>query len=414
MSSSIRMLRVIAWTNLVAMLMVSVPVKGDESPAPAKVSLPGEVAPLPIKGVFSMPKWSPTGEWIAASGPQQQGIYIFRPDGSEFRRVTADPGAGLGFAWSPDGTRIAHRSKRLADPPGQRRGDRSDKADQAMQKPEGTDSPDTKADSPADAQSPEPAKAETADANEGKDAATSSPTDSDLTDRPQLPQKLILSIKVLSLDGTPAATITESTGDIGFPSWVNESSLSFAAGGQACIFGLDGKVIKRGLKTNANILAWASNMARVILADRVENDRVVIVADNGDRKYLTDESEGRFYEPIVSPRGDQVLVHSLLDDHLHVINLVDGKRRDLGVGLGGRWAPESKRIACYVAKDDGHDITESDIYMIDLSDGSRVRITDTPNYQEMHPSWSPDGRSIVCGCVKTGSIFVHKVDTRGQ
>ena len=56
------------------------------------------------------PAWSPTGEWIAyyAGGPDGEGLYLIRPDGSETHRILA--GDAEYPAWSPDGRELVFMS----------------------------------------------------------------------------------------------------------------------------------------------------------------------------------------------------------------------------------------------------------------------------------------------------------------
>lgn len=62
------------------------------------------------------PAWSPTGDWIAyfSGGPDGEGLYLIRPDGSETHRILA--GDAEYPAWSPDGRRLVFMS--LGFPPG--------------------------------------------------------------------------------------------------------------------------------------------------------------------------------------------------------------------------------------------------------------------------------------------------------
>ncbi len=59
------------------------------------------------------PQCSPDGGLIAATTPHYAGIWLLRPDGSELRRITDEPGAGFGLQWSPDGASILARIGRM-------------------------------------------------------------------------------------------------------------------------------------------------------------------------------------------------------------------------------------------------------------------------------------------------------------
>lgn len=56
------------------------------------------------------PAWSPMGDWIAyyAGGPDGEGLYLVRPDGSETHRILA--GDAEYPAWSPDGRQLVFMS----------------------------------------------------------------------------------------------------------------------------------------------------------------------------------------------------------------------------------------------------------------------------------------------------------------
>jgi Tol biopolymer transport system component len=63
----------------------------------------------------SQPAWSPDGRQIAftSEGAGSPGIYVMSPDGAGVTQLLDDPDpANLGFAWSPDGTKMAVVSSR--------------------------------------------------------------------------------------------------------------------------------------------------------------------------------------------------------------------------------------------------------------------------------------------------------------
>jgi Tol biopolymer transport system component len=59
---------------------------------------------------FMAAQWSPDGQFIAFTADNFNGIWLAEADGKNVRLLTADEGAGFGFAWSPDGKLIAARA----------------------------------------------------------------------------------------------------------------------------------------------------------------------------------------------------------------------------------------------------------------------------------------------------------------
>ncbi len=56
------------------------------------------------------PVWSPNGDKIAVTSDNYTGIYIADADGTNFRQLTDDAGAGYKMTWSADGAQILGRT----------------------------------------------------------------------------------------------------------------------------------------------------------------------------------------------------------------------------------------------------------------------------------------------------------------
>ncbi len=61
------------------------------------------------KGVYTMPRLSPDGRFIAYSGERNQGIKIEDLETREVTVISDAPGAGWGYSWSPDSKNIIAR-----------------------------------------------------------------------------------------------------------------------------------------------------------------------------------------------------------------------------------------------------------------------------------------------------------------
>ena len=61
--------------------------------------------------IFMRPVWSPAGDKIAFTGPNQKGIWIFEISTEKIIQITDKDGTGYKFSWSPNGEYIAFRAK---------------------------------------------------------------------------------------------------------------------------------------------------------------------------------------------------------------------------------------------------------------------------------------------------------------
>jgi len=77
----------------------------------------------------------------------------------------------------------------------------------------------------------------------------------------------------------------------------------------------------------------------------------------------------------------------------------------LGRGINPTWSPDSTKIAYQIALDDGHKITQSELYVINVDGTGRTQLTNTADEFEVEASWSPDGRKIAYRSAITGQIY---------
>jgi len=77
--------------------------------------------------------------------------------------------------------------------------------------------------------------------------------------------------------------------------------------------------------------------------------------------------------------------------------------------VGAEWSPDTKKILYYVEVEDGHEVYDMDIYIINVDGTGNTKIAATPEEIEAGASWSPDGTKIAYFNQTTGKIYVVKI-----
>lgn len=117
----------------------------------------------------------------------------------------------------------------------------------------------------------------------------------------------------------------------------------------------------------------------------------IFLSAGGQSRKLT-KGDGQYFLPQLSPDGAKVLYQEL-SRGMFVADLTTGMTLNLGLGDDPSWSPDSRAIVFELTRDDGHNITSSELFVTDLR-GRRAQLTRTPNLNEMRPAWSPDGKFI--------------------
>lgn len=100
-----------------------------------------------------------------------------------------------------------------------------------------------------------------------------------------------------------------------------------------------------------------------------------------------------FCLPQLSP-DDKRFVTESLDGHLYYGLVAGGPIEDLGPGSYPSFVRGGKALLFERTKDDGHEITASDIFLLDLETRKTSALTATPNRIERRPAMAGDGHTI--------------------
>lgn len=128
---------------------------------------------------------------------------------------------------------------------------------------------------------------------------------------------------------------------------------------------------------------------------------LVLINDDSEFELAT-KIEG--FDPVISPNRQKFIYSKW--DQLHLFNFEDKTDILIGDGHHPSWSPDGSKIVYQKSKDDGHNITESDLYIMDFVNMQNRQLTNTVEVFEVNPSWSPDGKEILFNDEKSGIIYL--------
>jgi len=139
----------------------------------------------------------------------------------------------------------------------------------------------------------------------------------------------------------------------------------------------------------------------------------LVYTDEGLRLYKDDEvieiADMYGIDAVVSPDGKLMCFN---DNGILKIRDENQKEQIIGEGINASWLPNSAAIIYHITKDDGQQITQSDIYLYDLNSTKIFQLTDTEDILEEYPSVSKDGKQLLFTDIDTGILYTANLITR--
>jgi Tol biopolymer transport system component len=116
----------------------------------------------------------------------------------------------------------------------------------------------------------------------------------------------------------------------------------------------------------------------------------------GVGKTITKIASGpdQYLAPVVSPDKSKIVYLGVITG-LYVYDIKTGSTIHIGQGDFPAWSSDSQQIVFDYARDDGHELIASEIYLYDLVTMRLTQLTNTPRSIERRPQFSPDAKRIV-------------------
>ena len=116
------------------------------------------------------------------------------------------------------------------------------------------------------------------------------------------------------------------------------------------------------------------------------------------------------YNPVLSPKGDQIVFQATRHAGMFVCNADGSGLRHFSVqGERATWTADGKYVVAQIEGNDGHVITSGELIAIEVATGATSSFFASDQYITLSPAISPDGKKIAFEDHATGAIYVMDV-----
>jgi len=124
------------------------------------------------------------------------------------------------------------------------------------------------------------------------------------------------------------------------------------------------------------------------------NNSNLVVYEDDNPITLNFSNENQYLWASLSPDQTKILF-TKAGIGTYVSDLQGNTLVELGYANAPVWSQDGMWIAYMVDKDDGHQITSSDIFVVSQDGSKKFQITKSDNEIEMYPQWDPEGTKLV-------------------
>ena len=206
-------------------------------------------------------------------------------------------------------------------------------------------------------------------------------------------------IKVYEVEaGSERTLIDFRRGQMSLPQWTDlDQRLAVQVQREIEIVetGMQPAVREKQLHDEAVLIPRNNRIEKITLAAEVTD----VVEDFGDRNILN---------LVPSPDGSAIAVH-IMGEGIYVIDADGNNLCEIGRAENPVWSPEGRYLIGMITEDDGHNITGSELYAIDITTARRFHLTAHTDVIAMHPTISPDGQLVAFGDPNTGRIYTMSI-----
>ncbi|WP_395059362.1 TolB family protein [Flavobacterium sp.] len=227
-------------------------------------------------------------------------------------------------------------------------------------------------------------------------------------------------ISLLNIKTKKITQISKTEGSGYGYSWSNDSETFFYKVKPENGYIMNSEVFNYNIKTkkteriniNHNYLpSYKGNIkeSNIVVYTNIMTLKIEAIDLNTSKAWVVTNEEGQFYNAILSHDGKKVAVHN--GPNIFVYN-IDGSGiiSKLGIGIATSWSKNDKYLLGFMDESsDGHEISNSDLYLFDVVNSKSKKITQTKDSFESDPSFFGTNM-IIYNDKKTGQIFTSQIN----
>lgn len=223
---------------------------------------------------------------------------------------------------------------------------------------------------------------------------------------------------VLNLETNEIIQISDKEGSGYGYSWDNNNEMVYFKQKEAKEYFSDSKVYSYSLKTKTTTLLPEIdiNMLSSYHGKEKNSESQIVVYTNmttlkieakdliSKKSWVITSEDGQYYNSLLSPDGKKVAVHNGSDIYIYDINGT-GKGQKIGTGLATSWSADNQHLLGFLdTSEDGHNVTNSELYLFDSKTLKSKKVTNTEVLLEMFPSFISEN-TVLFTDDKTGAIY---------
>lgn len=153
-----------------------------------------------------------------------------------------------------------------------------------------------------------------------------------------------------------------------------------------------------------NYLPSYNGKSEVVVYTNLSNLKIEAKDLSSSKTWIVTNDEGQFYNAILSHDATKIAVHNGADIFVYDID-GNSKGRKIGTGITTAWTDDDKHLIGFLDEsEDGHTISNSELYLFDVQNARTKKITNTEVIAEMFPTIHQD--KIIFADDKSGSLFI--------